>query len=98
MADWRPMAEFDPTKPALVHDRLNGKVIDWKPERYQRHYQAFATPFDPGVIEWDGLLLDGRSTMMVRRAKATPPSTTGRTSRANPLSEWRLKWSRANSR
>ena len=59
MADWCPMAEFDPSKPALVHDKLNDKVIDWKPERYQRHYEAFATPFDPGVVEWNGLLLDG---------------------------------------
>jgi hypothetical protein len=28
MADWCPMAEFDPSKPALVHDKLNDQVID----------------------------------------------------------------------
>jgi hypothetical protein len=59
MSTWLPMAESDPSKPALVHDKLNDQTIDWKPGRYQRHYEAFATPFDPGVVEWDGLLLDG---------------------------------------
>jgi hypothetical protein len=57
--DWRPMAEFDPSKPALVHDKLSGQVLDWQPERYQRHYQAFAMPLAPGVIHWDDRLLDG---------------------------------------
>jgi hypothetical protein len=57
--DWRPMAEFDPSKPALVHDKLNDQVLDWQPERYQRHYQAFAMPLAPGVIHWDDRLLDG---------------------------------------
>jgi hypothetical protein len=29
------MAEFDPTKPALVHDKLNDQVIDdWEPKRH----------------------------------------------------------------
>jgi hypothetical protein len=56
---WRPIAEFDPSKPAIVHDKLNDKTIDWRPERYLDHYRANSTPFDPGVIEWDGLLLDG---------------------------------------
>jgi hypothetical protein len=57
--DWRPMADFDPSKPALVHDKLDDRVIDWQPERYQRHYQAFAMPLAPGVIHWDDRLLDG---------------------------------------
>ena len=57
--DWRPMAEFDPSKPALVHDKLDDRVIDWQPERYQRHYQAFAMLLAPGVIHWDDRLLDG---------------------------------------
>lgn len=57
---WRPMAEFDPSRPSLVHDGLNDEVIDWKPELYQRHYERYAHPeFNPGVTEWDGLLLDG---------------------------------------
>jgi hypothetical protein len=69
-ADWRSMAEFDPSKPALVHDKLNDQVIDWKPERYQRHYGAFATPFDPGVVVgWPAARR--LEATVTRRAKAT---------------------------
>jgi hypothetical protein len=43
----------------LVHDRLNNELIAWKAER-AAHYREFAQPFDePGLISWDGLLLDG---------------------------------------
>jgi len=28
----RPIDTLDPTKPALVHDHLNDKIIRWKPE------------------------------------------------------------------
>jgi hypothetical protein len=56
---WRPMSEFDPSKPALVHDKLNDQVIDWRPERHGADYKAGHRDFGDGVIEWDGLLLDG---------------------------------------
>jgi hypothetical protein len=60
MTEWRPMVEFDPSKPAMVHDGLNDQVIDWKPELYQKHYERYAHPeFNAGVTEWDGLLPDG---------------------------------------
>jgi hypothetical protein len=62
MPYWRPMSEFDPTKLALVHDQLNDELIDWKPERYLEHYRQYAAlDLDPekGLVEWDGLLLDG---------------------------------------
>jgi hypothetical protein len=54
MSDWRPMSEFDPSKPALVHDQLSGKVIDWRPELYLQHFrQDAALDFDPkkGILE-----------------------------------------------
>jgi hypothetical protein len=54
----RPMLEFDPTQPALVHDKLNEKVLDWKPE-WAVHYREYAI-FEPdGKVEWDGRILDG---------------------------------------
>jgi hypothetical protein len=56
---WRPMSEFDPTKPALVHDGLNDNTFEWKPEWAEDFRKAAATEFNPGVINWDGLLLDG---------------------------------------
>ena len=59
MPDWRPMAEFDSSKPALVHDKLNDQVIDWQPERHGADYQAGHHDFGDGVIEWGGRLLLG---------------------------------------
>jgi len=58
---WRPMALFDPTRAGQqVHDRLNEQVIDWNPERHGRNWQEHGhRDFGDGVIEWDGLLLDG---------------------------------------
>lgn len=59
MPDWRPMLEFDPSKPALVHDRLNDAELRFEPELHQEHFTRYARPnFNPGVTEWDGRLLD----------------------------------------
>jgi hypothetical protein len=56
----RPMNEFDPSKPAMVHDRLNDRTFEWAPETMQANYEKYASPRGDGVIvEWDGLLLDG---------------------------------------
>ncbi len=60
MPDWRPMSEFDPTQPARVHDRLNDQVIEWDPETHGRDWDLGGhRDFGGGVVEWDGLLLDG---------------------------------------
>ena len=67
--DWRPMSEFDPDEPARVHDRLNDQVIEWDPQRHGRDWhQAGHCDFGNGIIEWDGLLLDG---WMERRSRLT---------------------------
>lgn len=42
-----------------MHDKLNDQVIDWQPERHGKDYRAGHRDFDDGVVEWDGLLLDG---------------------------------------
>jgi len=59
MSTWLSMAEFDPSKLALVHDKLNDQMIDWEPERHGTDYKAGHRDLGDGVIEWDGLLLDG---------------------------------------
>jgi hypothetical protein len=56
--DLRPMSTFDPTKRVDVHDQLNDRIVRWRPklaENYRRNRREHA----PGVIEWDGQLLDG---------------------------------------
>ena len=54
----RPMSELDPSAPAMVHDRLNDRTFQWKPE-WRAAYEKHAARHAPGVIEFDGLLLDG---------------------------------------
>jgi hypothetical protein len=53
------MREFDPTRPALVHDRLNDGLFEWLPEQYRAHFEHHGRPDGDGVIVWDGLHLDG---------------------------------------
>src|SRR4029453_9900643 len=88
MPDWRPMTEFDPSKPALVHDKLNDQVIDWEPERHGKDYKDGHCDFGNGVIEWDGLPLD-------RWKPAVPCRYAGHPSRGCPASAGNeARWSR----
>jgi hypothetical protein len=54
----RPMSEFDPSMPAMVHDQLND-TFEWMPEKWREHYERYASEHAPGIVSWDGLLLDG---------------------------------------
>lgn len=57
----QPMSTFNPDGPCLVHDILNRKTFRWKLEWADD--TKYAKPYDhPGIISWDGLLLDGWST------------------------------------
>ena len=52
------MSTFNPDTPCRVHDQLNDKTFDWRPD-WARHYRRYAREHDVGVIGWDGLMLDG---------------------------------------
>jgi hypothetical protein len=54
----RPMSEFDPTREAFVHDKVNDRVLRWEPE-WAAHYQEHAITKHTGRVGWDGLILDG---------------------------------------
>jgi hypothetical protein len=54
----KPMSTFDPTRPALLHDQLNDKMLAWTGEELAG-WREHANPHSQGIIEWDGLLLDG---------------------------------------
>jgi hypothetical protein len=54
----RPMCEFDPSEPALVHDRLTKRLIPWEPA-FRHSFARQARELEPGVVAYDGLLLDG---------------------------------------
>ena len=57
LPDPHPIETLNPTSRALVHDQLNDKIFEWKPEWASTWPDRRAHA--PGVVEWDGLLLDG---------------------------------------
>jgi hypothetical protein len=56
------MSEIDPDKPGqLVHDRFNDETIEWQPKRHGQDWQQRGhRDWGDGLVDWDGLLLDGR--------------------------------------
>ncbi len=54
----RPMNEFDPSKPAVLHDTRSDAMIAWTAER-EREFRTDAAWYDDRLVLWDGALLDG---------------------------------------
>ena len=54
----KPMDEFDPSQPAILHDALSDRIIPWTGED-QDHWRKYAKTHIDGVIAWNGLLIDG---------------------------------------
>jgi hypothetical protein len=54
----RPMSTFDPTVPAILHERRTDRIITWTGERAGDWVRNARVPAD-GLVEWDGLLFDG---------------------------------------
>jgi hypothetical protein len=52
------MTQFDPSRPALVHDRLNAKTFEWSPQ-WRASFEQYKREAGLGIVAWDGLLLDG---------------------------------------
>ena len=53
---WRPMSEFDPSKPAILHDKLNDKEIEWSGDADE--WRRCAVQHTESVISFDGYLID----------------------------------------
>jgi hypothetical protein len=58
MSPFRPMVQFDPSRLALMHDRLNAKTFEWSPE-WRTSFERYKREAGLGIVAWDGLLLDG---------------------------------------
>ena len=58
----RPMAEFDPDKPARIYDNLNDWFFDWD-AKDAAHYRQWARPYRrkgwEELTDYDGLELLG---------------------------------------
>jgi hypothetical protein len=68
----KPMSDFDPTQPAMVHDLLNDKTFQWNPDRHLESYRRHAVPDGPHMVAWEGLLLDGWTELDKSKADAAP--------------------------
>jgi hypothetical protein len=57
---WRPMIEFDPSKPAILHDELNNLEYEWPGagDRRYEHWRKYATWHTKSVMTWCGYLID----------------------------------------
>ena len=56
---WRPMHAFDPSKPAIMRAHLDGTTFEWHPELWADQFEPRASEWGDGIVNWDGLLLDG---------------------------------------
>ncbi len=54
----RPMADFDPDQPAVLHDCRSGRMLPWTGEQ-GADFKARARAQAHGLVAFDGLLLDG---------------------------------------
>ena len=53
-----PMADFDPTQPAILHDVLNDRIVTWDWEKHA-DFNKNALVHADGHVAWDGQVFDG---------------------------------------
>jgi len=54
----RPMADFDPSEPAILHDSRTDCIVTWTGEDVATYREkAIARP--DGTVEWSGYIFDG---------------------------------------
>ncbi|MBR0961769.1 hypothetical protein JQ566_30980 [Bradyrhizobium japonicum] len=54
----RPMTDFDPTEPAILHDRLSDTIITWTADQAD-DYRRASRPAADGTVAWKTYLFDG---------------------------------------
>jgi hypothetical protein len=55
----KSMKAFDPSQPAMLHDRVNDQLVEWLPDDGEAAWRKHASEAEPGVISFDGRLFDG---------------------------------------
>lgn len=56
----RPMKDFDPSQPAILHDAAKDEILTWLPEEERvEDFRKNAFDRGDGTIAWEGLILDG---------------------------------------
>src|ERR1700681_1168440 len=54
----RPMIDFDPSEPAILHDRLSDTIEPWTGEEAD-DYRKHSIVHPDGAVEWGGFMFDG---------------------------------------
>lgn len=54
----RPMEEFNPSLPAVLHDRVKGAIRAWTGDDAEAFRQTAVTCSD-GTIQWQNAVFDG---------------------------------------
>jgi hypothetical protein len=54
----RPMKDFDPSEPAILHDRITDTIIPWSGEEVDAYRDA-AIDRQDGTIAWGRFVFDG---------------------------------------
>jgi hypothetical protein len=54
----RPMKDFDPSEPAILHDRVTDTIISWSGEEVEAFRRA-AIDRQDGTIAWHRFVFDG---------------------------------------
>lgn len=67
---FKSMNDFDPSRPALVHDRLSDRVLEWSPSWATDYTEWHREHARDGAVAFNGLLLDG----WVGTADRSPPA------------------------
>jgi hypothetical protein len=53
-----PMSEFDPSQPAILHDRRSDSIETWTGEEAASYAEKSVARPD-GTVEWSNFLFDG---------------------------------------
>jgi hypothetical protein len=68
------MKVFDPSAPAMVHDHLNDRIFEWSPS-WHAAYEKYAAEVEPGIISFNGLMLDGWRAVPVDAGSVHPEAS-----------------------
>jgi len=72
----RPMADFDPSEPAILHDSRTDCIVTWTGEDVATYREeAIARP--DGTVEWSGYIFDGCATCWADRTSRRWGESTG---------------------
>jgi len=52
------MDEFNPSEPAILHDRISDTIVTWTGDK-GGEWQQYAKRHTVGIIEFEGYLFDG---------------------------------------